>query len=311
MRKLLLFSAFLFLLNDGHSQVRGLVGTAGISATFGSKVNRLGLMAGFWAFYENFQLNVYGNSFYCFNSFGPNTPRWESQLNLGLLGSFGPHRAFNNDNHARFYSPVSNFTGRQHSLTYILKFYFDNIGTSQPTAIAGLGTGRTSFFMENDLLILRGSDKYRTGAVSVLHQYQDFRFGATALLWTGNNRAKEAVKVRGEQTDYPSEFGYYDLSETKFGKHSHGIFALQADYQLPYRQALGLRAGVDAEQVRHIIQNKILHDMPFLPRIFNKPDNPHFPMLDEEGKPYLFKEDQKIRKPVFFGDVSLNPTLTY
>ncbi len=286
-------------------------GTIGISLTLGTKVNRAGIMAGGFIYYQNLQINSYWNGFYALNSFGPNLKRLESQTNIGLLAAYGPAFDYYSEQNRQFFSPVSNHTGRKHSISYIYKIYHDNINTSQSTGIVGFSVGRTAAFMENDLFIFKGSDRYRTGAFSVMHQVENFQAGLTALLWTGNTQAEGSIRVKPGETDYPSRHGYYDLSKAKYGRYAHGILAFNAAVQMPYRQTIGARLGIDAEQVRHIIQNRILHDLPFIPLKLNKSVNPHFPMLSPEGEPYIFKEGQQVRNPKLFGDVSLNPSLFY
>ena len=284
-------------------------GTIGLSATFGTKVNRIGLVIGGFIAVEHLQINSSFNRFYCYNSYGPDLPRKESQFNLGVTGSFGPEVATTED--YIFFSPVSNFTGKKHSVSYVYKIYKDNISTSQNSGVIGFQTGNIQFYSENDLFIFKGSDKYRTGAISLNYQYQNTQVGISCLLWTADNTDKKKIKVPPGESAYNSKHGYYDLSQTKHGRYSQGILALHAAYDLPYSQTISVDAGIDAEQVRHVLQNKILHDMPFVPDKWIKAINPHFPMLDTEGNPFLDKENQKIRKPLFFGATSLNPTLFY
>ncbi|HET6245021.1 MAG: hypothetical protein H0V01_13180 [Bacteroidetes bacterium] len=285
-------------------------GIVGISATFGTKVNRIGFLTGAYIVCENIQLNAYANRLYCFNSYGPDLKRIENQFNLGITGAFGPE-TLTLSREAVFFSPVSNFTGKSNSLSYVFKIYSDNISTSQNTGIIGFQSGNFHFFTENDLFIFKGSDKYRTGAVSVIYQNMNMQLGVNLLLWTGNNNDEKKIKIKPGESDYRSEFGYYDLSETKYGKFSHGILAFSGAYALPYSQTISAMAGIDSEQIRHVVQNKFLHDMPFIPKKLNKAINPHFPKLDSNGLPYLKKQDQTMKKSKFFGTVSVNPTLFY
>lgn len=90
---------------------------------------------------------------------------------------------------------------------------------------------------------------------------------------------------------------------------SHGLLSLQVNYHAGYSQNLQANAGVDAEQVRNVVQNKIIHDLPFLPKRWNK--NCHIPMIDSEGKQYLYQENQKIRRPKVLLNVFGNPGLFY
>ena len=314
-RNSIIFIGFLILidlngLNAQSSNFNG-GGSLGLSATLGTKVKRIGFFLGGFIVMDQIQFNTYFNRFYCFNSYGPHSKRLENVLNVGITGAFGPP-TIQSVNERNFFSPISNFTNKRHSISYVYKIYTDNISTSQNSGIIGFQTGNIQFYAENDLFIFKGSDKYRTGAFSLIYQYFKTQIGLTCLLWTGNNNDKETIKIlKGENHEYSSKFGYYDLSETKYGRYSHGIIALQAAYALPLMQSLNVQAGIDAEQIRHAFQNKILHDLPFIPNKWNKSINPHFPMLDEEGKPFLYKKGQKIREPKFHGSASLNPVLLY
>jgi hypothetical protein len=49
-----------------------------------------------------------------------------------------------------------------------------------------------------------------------------------------------------------------------------------------------------------------MHDMYLWPAKWNTAKNPHVPMLDSEGKPYLYKEGQEVRKVKFYFNLGLN-----
>jgi hypothetical protein len=74
---------------------------------------------------------------------------------------------------------------------------------------------------------------------------------------------------------------------------------------------MGIHLGIDAEQIRDIIQNKGFHDMCFIPSFMTNQKNLHIPMKMEDGYDYLFKEGQKIRKPKLVWQLALNPSLLY
>jgi hypothetical protein len=280
----------------------------GITATFGTKINRIGLVAGGYITNGYLQANMYFNAFHAFNSFGPDLKRKEMQINLGLLAAFGPSFTHSGP---EFFMPAINHTGRSYALTYIYKIYLDNIETSQNTGLFGIHAGGFSFVMENDIFIFKGDDKWRTGAFSIGFRRDSIRVAVTTELWTGNQRDPKAKRFLPDSTRYASRFGYTDLSDAKYGKYSHGILTIDGGVALPFHQHAGARIGLDAEQVRHVVQNKLIHDMLFIPKKWIKVINPHLPMLDEEGRPYLGKENQRINKPKFFGNVSANPLQFY
>jgi hypothetical protein len=55
--------------------------------------------------------------------------------------------------------------------------------------------------------------------------------------------------------------------------------------------------GIDSEQVRHVFQNKLFHDLPFLPKKYQN-QTPHYPRLNKEGLPVFTKNE--VRKDKFY-----------
>jgi len=136
------------------------------------------------------------------------------------------------------------------------------------------------------------------------------RFAINTTLWHGNTHGPNARRIK-DSGDYPCRHGYKDLSATHCGRFSHGIMALQVQQMLPYTQTAHLGVGIDSEKIRHFWQNKLIHDLLLFPASWENAHNPHYPMLDENGAPYLFKEDQVLKPSRFFFDLGLNPTLFY
>lgn len=147
----------------------------------------------------------------------------------------------------------------------------------------------------------------------MLLQYRNknISIGINNLLWTGAN----GKRVNDE--NYPSRFGYMDLTNSQYGNLSHGLLGLQFQFvpiknYYPYgKQTLQFNAGVDAEQIRNVIQNKLIHDMYFIPKAWQKTKNAHIPMISNNGEPFLYKENQKIKKPSLYLNGALNPGLFY
>jgi hypothetical protein len=103
-----------------------------------------------------------------------------------------------------------------------------------------------------------------------------------------------------------------DTTGSKFANCSAGLLSLQANMLLPYyNQEVQGNLGVDAEQVRNTLQNRIIHDLAFLPRKWRSERNAHMPMLDENGNQYLYKPGQKIRKAGTYVNGFLSPSLFY
>jgi hypothetical protein len=131
--------------------------------------------------------------------------------------------------------------------------------------------------------------------------------GIRTLLWTGDT--KGAPKVL--DTDYPAEYGYRDMRNARYGAYSHGTLGLQVQRVSSALQSFSLDIGADAERIRHAVQNRLIHDLVFLPKGWVRTENAHVPMLDAEGQPYLFHDAQRVAPPELFLDVSLNPPLFY
>ena len=87
------------------------------------------------------------------------------------------------------------------------------------------------------------------------------------------------------------------------------MLALRADYYAGYKQIVRAELGIDAEQIRHAVQNKFMHDG-VLP-LTVKSNNPHYPMLQQDGSPYYFLEGQKVRKPKPYIQLSTNQIALY
>ena len=127
-------------------------------------------------------------------------------------------------------------------------------------------------------------------------------------LWTGN--ASDGIKSVHEPSAQ-ARFGHKDLSESHFGRTSHGMLSFAFTKAAGLTQYMRAKVGVDDERVRHILQNKIIHDMPFIPSALVPHQNLHVPMLDKEGRPYLNPETQELRETRAVWQLQLNPSQFY
>ncbi len=280
-------------------------GKIGLVLYGGSKINRLGFTAGAYLMKDHIQFNTLGSILYSFNNLGPKKRGVEGHLGIGILGAVGKPVSTENIH----ISLVSNQLYRPYALGIAYKWYFDQIGTSQQTGLLGLHFKNISILSENDAFVGQGKDRYRTGAILLQYRYEDYQFALSNIMWTGDPKSPKAIRVR--KTDYPARFGYFDISNSKYGAYSHGILGLQVERAFRYKQTIRAFAGIDAEQIRHFVQNKFIHDMPFIPNKWNTAENPHYPMIDENGNQYLYGEDQRLRKAKFFWYLSMNPYLFY
>ena len=249
--------------------------SGGLSFTFGTIVNRIGI--GLQGYYvkDFVQINWQLRGHYNLSSFGPRPriPGWELQTVIGALVGFGPVREGDVN---PFLGPLNHQTRRQYALAYAYHCYFDQMKTSQFSGSAAVHIGKFQIATENDALSGRIDDRFRTGAVLLSYRLEEMQIGLSSLLWTGDTRSEGTFKVR--ESEYPGRFGYKDISQGIYGRFSHGILALQVQRNLGNGQVAQMRFGTDSEWVRHVLQNKLIHDMWFVPQKINKARNPHLPM---------------------------------
>lgn len=270
----------------------------GLTINVGNKINNLGIFAGARISYDYVQINTGARVFYNFKNLGVHGRYWEFDSYGGLLLAWGKRDSTEN----RFINNVSNQTKRRYSIAYSYNIYSDGIGTSQKTGTIALQFNKISLITENDIFG-DNKDRFRTAAAAVQYRRENTILGINAVLWTGESGERIL------ETDYPARKGYKKFE--RYGQYSHGIMRLQAQHYLDYGQNVQASAGVDAEQIRNCIQNKIFHDMVLLPSKWVNHQSSHAPMLDTEGNIYLFKPEQKIRKPTPYFNAALNPSLFY
>ncbi len=279
--------------------------TIGLTFNFGTHINRIG--AQFQGYYQKdfVQINLGIRSFYNFTSFGPKIKRPELQTTTGIVLGYGNRDSTYNN----FLHPVSNQTYRNYSVGYSYNFYFEK-QTKQRSGTIGLSFGDVEFIVENDAFSFQGKDRYRTGGLLLSYRIDETRVAITSTLWHGNTHGDKVKRIK-DAPNYPSRHGYKDFSAAKFGKFSNGMLALQVQQVLPYAQTVQISTGIDSEKVRHFFQNKLVHDLLFFPKEWEQFHNPHYPMLDENGMPYLFLPDQVSRKDRYYFDVGLNSGMFY
>ena len=275
--------------------------TAGVSASFGSKVKRVGLRGSVYGYHNFAQMNLETGLYYAWNGWGPDASRWEGNVAIGALGAWGKRPL---DHKNPFIQSLQNQTDKPSSFAYSYNFYFDNIGTSQTTGTIYIASRNGRFIFENDMFAWTGQDKFRTARVALEYRYKNTLFTLRNFLWTGDPEFELRPPIEDE--NYPSLFGYYDLTKCKYCDHSHGVLALQVRQWLPYNQTIHMSWGIDSERIRHAVQNKLIHDMPIYSMKWILAENPHIPMLDINNEPYLFKEGQQIRPFKWFWELGLN-----
>lgn len=277
----------------------------GLSINLGNKLTRVGLTGGGYANYNYVQLNLKAGGFYNFKSIGVGAKTLEGMFGAGILGTYGAR----DSTKVMFNTSIDNNTYRKNSLGYAWHYYWDTQGTSQATGIFVAGYDKITVSTENDLFgWLRGKeDKYRTGAIRISYQYENWDLAWKHILYTGDLDEKN----KKEHPNYPARFGYYGLEDAKHSAKSHGISALEVRYKLPYEQVASFSLGVDSEWVRFIAQDWLIHDGYYMPVKWVKHPNYHIPMVAIDGSQYLFTEEQKVKPTTIYFDLGLNTPMFY
>ena len=271
-------------------------GKLGLSLNLGSHYRKAGIMVSFYAFNNAAEVNsaLYINL--VGKNIGPRGKMLELVGLIGIQGHWGEARR-----KKFFFDEYCNMSPHAYSIGYTFYQFISGQGTSQSTGSIHVNIDAFQFALANDALgTNQVDDKFRTGGFSFSYQVDSVRYGIQNTLWTG--KSSDAPQV--SDPNYPSRDGYRDISKAMHGGLSHGILALRSDVILPYEQVGRLELGLDDERIRHLVQNEIMHDG-FLP-LFVRSENPHYPMLQNDGSSYTFGQGQKIRNTKPFLQVSAN-----
>jgi len=277
----------------------------GVSLNFGTVLNRIGFFIGGYYLKDQVQLNFQFRPSYNLSSWGTLKSTPELKISFGLLYGFGKSDTVFN----KFISQVGNQTNKKNSIAYSYNIYIDKIATSQRTGTFAFEFYRVGLIHENDIFGENRSDKYRTAGILLYYRSDNFIYASNIILWHGDTFDKNAIKVL--DSDYPARFGYKDLSNAKYGKFSHGILSAQISYSNQSFQIVRFDIGIDSEHVRNISQNKIVHNKRYLPNKFVGYKLQHYPMLDTDGMPYLYKKEQKIKPTKFYINFARNTNPFY
>jgi hypothetical protein len=276
--------------------------SVGANLAFGSHFQRLGLVLNFFYGLDPFQLNSELRANINFKSPGPKGAWRELVFSQGLVWGYGAAQYWYNP----FLGPVSNQTGYSNSLAYSYNLYFDNRKTTQQTGLLAIQVREFSLIVENDILARTYYDRFRTGAFLLQYQFEDkFQAALNCTMWTGKMGRTVGDSSCGRFCCY------MDTTNGRYALNSHGLLSAQFKYNLGYSQNVQANVGVDAEQVRNVMQNKLIHDMPIIPRKWIKAKNCYIPMLDSTGNQYLYKPEQRIRSPRLYWNLFSNAPVFY
>jgi hypothetical protein len=270
----------------------------GLGISFGTHIKKVSLFFRTYLVSKNLQWNNDLQLNYYFKNIGPKKSHPEIQFSSCLLVGYGKKKI----PETFFINKISNQTYFQNAFAYSYNVYFNTINTSQQTGTVGFQFNSISVNFENDLLAKASIDRFRTGSIQIAFQKQNYRLAITHQMWTG----KLGKPVYDSLYPFPN--GYLDTINSVYPFISHGILYACGDFvERNYFQQFRGAVGVDADQLRHVVQNKFMHDELYLPKKWRSHNNHHFPMIDTNGEFYLFKPSQKIRKPKLFTQFYLNP----
>lgn len=275
-----------------------------IGAVFaiGNRFQRLGLTFQTYYVANMIQANAEIRVYRSFLNLAPLAEYNEIVTSAGMVLGYGAVQ----EKYNPFLSIVSNQTGYINSVGYAYNAYWPfRTKTKQQTGTLSLQFNNVSIISENDILGHSYYDRFRTGAFLLQYQYENkYQFALNCTMFTG----QMGNKITGNP-HFPA--GYMDTTGGVYTNYSNGLLSAQCKMYMDQGQVLQANLGIDAEQVRNFVQNKIIHDMIFIPRKWYKPINSHIPMLDTEGNQYLYKEGQKIKEPELYINMFSNAALFY
>jgi len=260
-------------------------GSIGLSTNFGTHINSIGLTFNcYWTDYF-VQVNAKSSLHFHITNLGERKKFFESRTAFGAVLLAGKKERDSIDFQL---DAINHQTNYNLGIGYNYILYHDNIHSSQKSGGFAIHLKEFSIYHENDIFAGQGRDRFRTGQFHFAYHYQDYKFGLGVKMWTGETRGGKHVdlinnKIRG---------GYKTLDHLPYGKTSHGIFYGSFTYNLPFEQDAFVKIGIDSEGIRHGIQNRLIHDLIFLPKSV-KHHSSHYPKLDENGCPVFEKASAK------------------
>ncbi|MCW3122164.1 MAG: hypothetical protein JWQ38_1656 [Flavipsychrobacter sp.] len=258
----------------------------GVVSALGNRFQRIGLTFQAYYIYNFVQANAEVRVYHNFKNLGPPGQYNELVTSAGVVVGYGVRQP----EHNPFVSVVSNQTLYTNSVGYSYNLYFNKIKTTQQTGIIALQFHTVSIISENDIFARPTLDRFRTGGILVQYQYKGlYQFAINCTMWTGQMEHKST----GDK-DLPFS-AYMDTSGSRYANYSHGLLSGQFKMALDHGQNLQVNAGIDAEQVRNFVQNRLIHDVFLGPKTFHKLKNCYMPMVDTAGNQYLYKPGQEIK----------------
>lgn len=273
---------------------------AQFTANIGTHKTTIGLKINTYLAFDYVQLNL--GTAYRYNAF-----------NLGQRSCFGEWRhttglvlmAGKETNPINFkWDGSLHQTQRPYSIGYAYLWYFDPLGTSQRSGTWNIGIKRVDIQFENDVFGGQAKDRFRTGNLQVSYRDSLRSLGVGLMIWTGETRHSVWNKTPLEKC--PS--GYRDLTCLPYGKLNHGVLYATGQHLIDYKQTVSLSIGDDSEQVRHLFQNRLTHDLLLLPKKVQR-NTPHYPRLNENGENVFQRKEKRPDK--FYFQTGINDLFLY
>jgi hypothetical protein len=271
-----------------------------LAADLGTHIRRFGIRLQGYYTYRFAQVNI-GNQF-SFNSknVGGRSHFSSNRISAGLVLLAGKTNAIPNF----IFDGLTHQTQYQYGFGYNYIWYLDNANSYQRSAGIGIHIDQFSLLIENDLFSFTGRDRFRTSHFSGLYRTETFVLSLNSQLWTGETWGTELHNT----SDSIYSVGYKDLSETLYGRESHGILSLGIDYLVGYGNRAHAILGIDHERIRNFFQNSLIHEKEFLPKSLGK-RYVSYPMLNKKGFPVHNKGEEKPGEIYF--QLGVNRSLTY
>lgn len=267
----------------------------GAVVSLGTHVSNVGLNMQVYLLEKFAQFNVSQTTKFNFYTYGNRKKMMEHRLAVGLV-LLGGKQNINPDFHV---DPLNHQSRYQSALGFTYLWYFDDKETSQRSGAWSIHQNYFSLYFENDVFGGQAKDRFRSGILQFNYRYQDFKFFTNLYFWTG-----ETAKSIWKKESMPGcPNGYRCLTDLPYGKTSHGIWSFGTHYNAFVQQLLTVKTGIDSEQIRHVFQNRLSHDLMLLPKKVKR-HTPHYPRLDENGNPVFNKEE--MRKNRFYFQLNLN-----
>jgi len=252
-----------------------------------SHQQQFGIKLNTFLLFKNFQINAESVFSLYPKTFGNRKRVFERKSSIGILGLWGNHK-----NNVDFEFGALNHQGfNKFALGYSYIWYRDNTKTSQNSGALGLHIDKWSLIHENDFFSGKGKDRFRTGKMHISFQDSLIKYQSGFVLWTGETNG--SIWNKTKYSKCPN--GYRDLHKLPYGKTSHGVLYFGVSKSIFDQNSISFQMGWDSEQIRHIIQNKFIHDMPLIPKNIAR-KTPHYPRLDKDGLPTFNKDDTRKTK---------------